>query len=98
VITWRLTGRAQNAGQRFEWGADRIKTSAAARGARGIYLPLKKNYAEVPVYDRYSVPAGAVLKGPLVLEERECTVVAAVKSEVAILPDLTVSVMIQEFD
>jgi N-methylhydantoinase A len=39
-----------------------------------------------------------VLAGPLVLEERECTLVAAVKSSVTILPDLTVSVAIEEFD
>ena len=41
---------------------------------------------------------GAILTGPLVLEERECTIVAAVKSKVSVLPDLTVSVAIEEFD
>jgi N-methylhydantoinase A len=39
-----------------------------------------------------------VLTGPLVLEERECTIVAAVKSRITILADLTVSVTIEEFD
>src|SRR5205823_14774690 len=97
VITWRLTGKAEGRGHRFEWGSHRGKTRGAPE-TRKIYLPLKKAYAEVPVYDRYSVAPGAILKGPLILEERECTIVAAVKSSVTILPDLTVSVAIEEFD
>ena len=98
VITWRLTGRAQSRGHRFEWGDHRIKKSEAGLGGREVYLPLKKTYGKVPVYQRYSVAPGTVLTGPLVLEERECTIVAAVKSRITILPDLTVSVAIEEFD
>ena len=97
VITWRLTGRAQSRGHRFEWGTERAKTGSRDE-TRKVYLPLKKAYGEVPVYDRYSVAPGTTLSGPLVLEERECTIVAAVKSQVTILPDLTVSVAIEEFD
>jgi N-methylhydantoinase A len=95
VITWRLTGKAQGRGHRFEWAARRTHKPETRRN---IYLPLKKAFAEVPVYDRYSVTPGTKLTGPLVLEERECTVVAAVKSTITILPDLTVSVAIEEFD
>jgi N-methylhydantoinase A len=97
VITWRLTGKAPGRGHRFEWGKDRSKGRVEAQ-RRKIYLPLEKKYVEVKVYDRYSVPPGTVLEGPLVLEERECTLVAAVKSRVTILADLTVSVAIEEFD
>jgi N-methylhydantoinase A len=97
VITWRLVGRARAIGQRFEWGDQRPK-SAGKPGRRQIYLPLKKSFEEVPVYDRYAVAPGTTLAGPLVLEERECTIVAAVGSKVTILPDLTVSVAIEEFD
>ncbi|HUQ73699.1 MAG TPA: hydantoinase/oxoprolinase family protein [Burkholderiales bacterium] len=95
VITWRLTGKAEGRGHRFEWA---VKKTHAPASRRKIYLPLKKAYAEVPVYDRYSLAPGTSVKGPLVLEERECTIVAAVKSTVSILPDLTVSVAIEEFD
>ena len=95
VITWRLTGKAPGRGHRFEWAAKRTHAPATRRK---IYLPLKKAYGEVPVYDRYALAPGTVLEGPLVLEERECTIVAAVKSTVTILPDLTVSVTIEEFD
>jgi N-methylhydantoinase A len=98
VITWRLTGRAQTKGHHFGWGDDRVKTTSASRGVRSIYLPLKSAYEDVEVYDRYSVQPGQTLKGPLILEERESTIVVPVKSEVTILPDLTVSITIKEFE
>jgi N-methylhydantoinase A len=97
VITWRLTGRAQSKGVGFAWGDQRVKAAGKPQ-QRDIFLPLKKAYGKAPVYDRYSVAPGTTLEGPLILEERECTIVAAVKSKVSILPDLTVSVEIQEFD
>lgn len=96
VITWRLVGRAPNKGQQFEWGDDRIKATPAGR--REIFLPIGRKYAEVPVYDRYSVAPGTKLQGPLILEERESTIVVAVTAEVEILADLTTSVTIKEFE
>ncbi|MDB5581146.1 MAG: hypothetical protein JWR80_6322 [Bradyrhizobium sp.] len=98
VITWRLTGRAESKGHHFEWGDNRVKGSAAARESRAIYLPLKHAFENVNVYDRYSVRPGEILQGPLILEERESTIVVAVKAEVAILSDLTTSVTIKEFE
>ena len=50
------------------------------------------------MHDRYSLPPGARLHGPLILEERESTIVVAVDADVEILPDLTVSVTIKEFE
>ena len=97
VITWRLTGRAQARGQHFEWGTERARAKER-EGTRSIFLSLRKAYGDAPVYDRYAVAPGTVLNGPLVLEERECTIVVPLKAEVKILPDLTVSVAIQEFD
>jgi len=98
VITWRLVGRAPTKVHHFQWGDDRVKSSVTPTESRSIYLPLRKAYGEVDVYDRYSLPAGTVLSGPLILEERESTIVVGVSSEVSILPDLTVSISIREFD
>lgn len=98
VITWRLVGRAPTEGHHFEWGDNRVKTTAAPAGSRKIYLPLKAGYADVKVYDRYSVAPGETLQGPLILEERESTIVVAVAADVTIRADLTVSVTIKEFD
>jgi N-methylhydantoinase A len=98
VTTWRLTGRAQSRGHHFEWGDGRVSTRSAQRGTRPIYLPLRKAYGDVPVYERYALAPGQVLQGPLILEERESTIVVPVRSEVTVLPDRTISVQIREFD
>ena len=62
-----------------------------------IFLPLKKKYAAVPVYDRYSLKPGTRLTGPVVLEERESTLVVPVKADLRIMPDYTVLLTIKEF-
>lgn len=98
VITWRLVGRAPTRGQHFEWGDDRVRPQPSTQDAREIYLPLRRKFGLVDVYDRYSLPAGTVLEGPLVLEERESTIVVPVDSAVTVRPDLTISVIIREFD
>ena len=58
---------------------------------------MKNRFGLVPVYDRYSLKPGTRLKGPVILEERESTLVVPVASDVRVLPDYTVSVTIREF-
>jgi N-methylhydantoinase A len=67
------------------------------RGKRDVYLPLRRMHAPVPVYERYSLKPGTKLAGPVILEERESTLVVPVPADVRILPDYTVSVTIKEF-
>jgi N-methylhydantoinase A len=97
VITWRLTGRSQVKSHTFAWGDTRVSATAVMRGKREIYLPLKKRYGAVPVYDRYSLKPGSRLAGPVVLEERESTLVVPVRADVRILRDYTVSIAFREF-
>ncbi|MDB5809865.1 MAG: hydantoinase/oxoprolinase family protein [Betaproteobacteria bacterium] len=97
VITWRLTGRSVVRNHRFAWGDARVGTKAVMRGKRSIFLPLKRKFSPVPVYDRYSLKPGTRLAGPLILEERESTLVVPVRSAIKILADYTVEVMIKEF-
>jgi N-methylhydantoinase A len=98
VITWRLTGRAAMKRHRFQWGDARASTGGAARGGRRMFLPVRGKFAEVPVFERYALAPGSTLAGPLVLEERESTLVVPMAATVTILPDHTVSVMIREFE
>jgi N-methylhydantoinase A len=98
VITWRLTARATMKRHRFQWGDARVSSEPAARGKRRAFLPVRGRFAEVPVFDRYSLAPGSALSGPLILEERESTLVVPVASRVRILPDYTVSIEIKEFD
>ncbi|MBC7779035.1 MAG: hydantoinase/oxoprolinase family protein, partial [Proteobacteria bacterium] len=98
VITWRLTGRAPMKRHRFQWGDTRVSAKPVARGKRRAFLPVRGRFAEVPVFERYSLKPGTRLSGPMILEERESTLVVPVASTVTILPDYTVSIMIKEFD
>ena len=94
VVTWRLTGRSRVKDLRFHWGDARVSSRPVLRGRRGIWLPLKRRYGPVPVYDRYSLKPGTRLAGPVVLEERESTLVVPVPAEVEVLADYTVSITI----
>jgi len=67
------------------------------RGKREIYLPLKRKFQTVPVYERYSLKPGSRIRGPLILEERESTLVVPIAADVKILADYTVDVAIKEF-
>ena len=106
VITWRLTGRAAMKRHRFRWGDDRGGAADGSRagvrtappGRRRAFLPVRGRFADVPVHDRYSLPPGTRLEGPLILEERESTLVVPVASTVEILADHTVSITLKEFD
>jgi len=98
IITWRLTGSEKVVGHHFEWGDERTSITEQKIKSRNIYLPLKKAYGIVNVYDRYSLTSGQTINGPLILEERESTIVVPVASELTILSDLTVSIVIKEFE
>ncbi len=99
VITWRLTGRSPVKSHQFTWGdMTRIAAKPVMRGKREIFLPTKGKFGAVPVYDRYSLKPGTRIAGPVILEERESTLVVPVKSEVKILKDYTVSITIKEFE
>jgi N-methylhydantoinase A len=97
VITWRLTGRSLVKSHRFAWGDERVSAKPVMHGKREIFLPLKKRFGAVPVYERYSLKPGTRLAGPLILEERESTLVVPIKADVRILADYTVSITIKEF-
>ena len=98
VVTWRLTGRSVVKSHQFTWGDARVSSIPVMRGKREIYLPLKRKFQTVLVYDRYSLKPGTRVAGPVVLEERESTLVVPVAADVKILPDYTVSVTIKEFE
>ena len=96
IVTWRLTAETAESSQSFAWGDSRTMAINKAPRKRSIYLPHKRQFAEVSVYDRYALPAGTQLPGPLVLEERESTIVVPVESDVQVLDNLTVSILIKE--
>jgi N-methylhydantoinase A/oxoprolinase/acetone carboxylase beta subunit len=75
VLTWRV--RVSGPRPRVEPKRANPATSVASliKGERPIYLPERRDYVAVPVYDRYYLPPGFELAGPAIVEERESTVV-----------------------
>jgi N-methylhydantoinase A len=50
-------------------------TAATRKGERPAYFPETSGYLDCPVYDRYQLTPGMVVRGPAIIEERESTVV-----------------------
>ncbi|SFO40546.1 N-methylhydantoinase A [Roseovarius lutimaris] len=56
-------------------GSGEHSVAGAMKGQRAIYIPATKQMTQVPVYDRYKLPAGSRITGPTIIEEHESTVV-----------------------
>ena len=75
VISWRVVAEGPPPGLALPRAERTGDMAAAQKGTRRIYLPRTEDFAEVPVYDRYALAAGAAFEGPAIVEERESTVV-----------------------
>jgi N-methylhydantoinase A len=76
AVSWRVVAQGPRPTLRLPTSAGAGRDARAAqKGTRHVYLPDARGYADVPVYDRYALGAGATLEGPAVIEERESTVV-----------------------
>jgi N-methylhydantoinase A len=53
----------------------RAPIEAVRKGDRPAYFPETSGYLSCPVYDRYRLAPGMMLHGPVIIEERESTVV-----------------------
>ena len=83
TVTWRLTASGPIPNVSLNFQGRRIETGAAEKGERPVHFP-ETGFAPCKVYNRYSLGAGTVFRGPAVVEERESTVVAG--------PDTTLSI------
>jgi N-methylhydantoinase A len=102
VVTWRIVGATQRDIKRFVWPAGsetseakpkakpEAKPKAKPKAHREIFCTQAGRMTEVPVYDRYLLSGGTRLRGPLVLEEAESTIVVPIEAEVEVLDDLSV--------
>jgi N-methylhydantoinase A len=75
VVSWRVvaTGPRPRLALRKATGDGSLES--ARKGQRRAWLPEQRDFAEVPVYDRYALGSGAAFPGPAIVEERESTVV-----------------------
>lgn len=75
-VNWRLTatGPRPDVGA-MEWWSGSRSVSDALKGRRSAYLPAAEDFVDMAVYDRYLLPSGALIDGPIIIEERESTIV-----------------------
>jgi N-methylhydantoinase A len=73
ALHWRLVARVQTRTDHVS--IDATATGEPRRGEREVYFPEIGGFVPSVVYDRYAIPAGSVLEGPALVQERESTVV-----------------------
>jgi N-methylhydantoinase A len=97
LVTWRLAGTSRRH-QRLYAFKNRTPSSLdeARMGQRLIYVPIQNAYAQVPVYERYKLPFGTVITGPVVLVEPESTLIVAQPAKVTVLHSGTVEVLLDK--
>lgn len=97
IVNWRLIGSSPSTLKQFTWADGRSEQMTdRPRGRREIFLPLENNVGVVDIYDRYSLPGGTRIRGPLILEERESTFVVPFPSDVLVHPNLTIDVRLDD--
>ncbi len=75
VVSWRVRLAGPRPDLRLSVPAAASDASHALKGERRAYFPELDGYHSTPVYDRHKLGAGAELRGPAIVEERESTVV-----------------------
>ncbi|MEP7260570.1 MAG: hydantoinase/oxoprolinase family protein [Usitatibacter sp.] len=97
VLNWRIFGAAESGTRSFSWPESAAASAdEAALRPRRIHLAHTGAWQEVPVYNRYRLPPGTVLEGPVVLQEAESTLVVPLPSRVEVLPTRSVLVTLAE--
>jgi N-methylhydantoinase A len=74
VLTWRLKASGPKPDVTFD-ATQQDSGTVARKPDRRVYLPERDEFAEVPVLNRYALSTGFVTEGPLIVEERESTLV-----------------------
>jgi N-methylhydantoinase A len=94
IATWRIVGATREDIRQFAWPVGNADASVSPKAHRPIFCTRLNRMAEVAVYDRYALPAGTRLRGPLVLEESESTIVVPVEADIEVLKDLSILVQL----
>ena len=98
VVTWRVVGSTRQDIKHFSWptsGATQRDGTVPPHARRAIFCTSTDTLAEVAVYKRYALAPGTRLRGPLVLEEEESTIIVPVEATVDVLKNLSVLVHLE---
>ena len=82
VQNWRLlvSGPQPSLELQQQEATDSTSGNAALKGTRRAYFanahgPNQSGFVACPIYDRYTLPVGAALEGPAIVEEAEATTI-----------------------
>ncbi|MCA1647985.1 MAG: hydantoinase/oxoprolinase family protein [Chloroflexi bacterium] len=75
VVTWRLTATGAEGNVDLSSLAPGARADVTPKSRRPAHFAEAGGYVECSVYDRYSLPVGARLEGPAIVEEHESTAV-----------------------
>ena len=85
-LSWRLEAVAPTAFRLPTVPVSAKSATANPKGERQAFFPEAKKFMRVPVFEHASLPPGARMRGPLVIEQRESTVVVGPKDTVTVDP------------
>ena len=86
-MTWRLRASSDGLPDGFRL-AEGTVSGEPIKGKRNTYFPELERFDEVSVYDRYALTAGTSIPGPVLIEERESTLVVGPGATVAVADSL----------
>jgi N-methylhydantoinase A len=81
-VSWRLLAAGPQPSVALR--SPDVGASDALKGHRAVYFPEWEEHRPTPVYDRYALAAGASLRGPAIIEERESTTVVGPGARISV--------------
>ena len=81
VLNWRIIASSKYPSLKIDsLNKTQNINNSCLKGYRNAYFRENKNYLNTPVYDRYKLSYGSIIKGPAIIEEHESTTVIGPKS------------------
>jgi N-methylhydantoinase A/oxoprolinase/acetone carboxylase beta subunit len=95
VVNWRCSARGPIP-ETGLWEEELSSATNPRKGSRLVYVSESRPEQECAVYDRYSLRPGALIQGPALIEERECTVFIGPHADATVDSHLNVVMQIRE--
>jgi N-methylhydantoinase A len=74
VVNWRVVANGPPPSVDFHLPLGDAR-AGARKGTRSAFIPEEARFIDVPVFDRYALAPGEMLRGSAIVEERESTLV-----------------------
>jgi N-methylhydantoinase A len=81
IINIRVAVSAQVAGGELKVASGKRGEAKAVKGKRRAWVGARSRFEVLPVYDRYRLAIGAVVRGPAIVEEDSTTLILPPKSQ-----------------